>query len=50
MGLIVWELIGLILIIGNIAFALYYSLIDRYDAATFYLVMAVLIMVANIRQ
>lgn len=45
-----WELISLIFIIANIAIALFHSWKDRYDAATFYLVMAVLIMVANIKQ
>ena len=45
-----WALIGLIFIIVNITIALFYSWNDKYDAATFYLVMAVLIMVANMKH
>ena len=48
MGLIMWALVNLILIIVNIAIG--YSWKDRYDAATFYLVMAVLLMVASIKH
>ena len=50
MGLIMWALVSLILIIVNIAIAIGSSWKDRYDAATFYLVMAVLLMVASIKH
>lgn len=45
-----WELIGLILIIINIGIAIAYSWKDRYDAATFYLAMAILLMVGSIKH
>lgn len=45
-----WELIGLILIIINIGIALVYSWQDRYDRATFYLAMAIFLMVGSIKH
>lgn len=50
MGLIMWNLIVLILIIVNTVIALGYSWVDKYDAATFYLVMAVFLLVSTVKH
>ena len=45
-----WALITFILMVINVIIALVYSWQDRYDRATFYLAMAIFLMVGSIKH